>query len=99
MIPCSIGPRQFTSYPLAVQTLSKIADWSSITGVVIGIAGLVYSIRAFRAAEKAKQSADRGEMGRPNAGCSRKISPPEFKSIGTVQPHRKREPSGCRFLG
>jgi NH3-dependent NAD+ synthetase len=41
-----------------LQILSKIADWSSIAGIVIGIAGLVYSILAFRAAKKAKQSAD-----------------------------------------
>lgn len=43
---------------LALQTLAKIADWSSVAGIVIGVAGLVYSIRAFRAAKKAKQSAD-----------------------------------------
>jgi hypothetical protein len=43
---------------LALQTLSKIAEWSSIAGALIGIAGLVCSLLAFRAAKKAKQSAD-----------------------------------------
>jgi len=43
---------------LALQTLSQIADWSSLAGIAIGIAGLIFSILAFRAAKKAKQSAD-----------------------------------------
>jgi hypothetical protein len=38
--------------------LTKVADWSSIVGALLGAAGLIYSIRAFRAAKGAKQSAD-----------------------------------------
>ena len=38
--------------------LTKIADWSSIAGVVLGAAGLLFSFLAFRAARKAKRSAD-----------------------------------------
>src|SRR5712692_9124022 len=36
----------------------KIADWSGIAGVFVGLASLLYSFRAFKAAKKAKQSAD-----------------------------------------
>jgi hypothetical protein len=38
--------------------LTTFADWSSIVGALLGAAGLIYSIRAFRAAKGAKQSAD-----------------------------------------
>ena len=38
--------------------LTKVADWSSIVGALLSAAGLIYSIRAFRAAKGAKQSAD-----------------------------------------
>ncbi len=38
--------------------LTKFADWSSILGALLGAAGLIYSILAFRAAKGAKQSAD-----------------------------------------
>ncbi len=38
--------------------LTNVADWSSIVGALLGAAGLIYSIRAFRAAKGAKQSAD-----------------------------------------
>jgi hypothetical protein len=38
--------------------LTKFADWSSILGTLLGAAGLIYSILAFRAAKGAKQSAD-----------------------------------------
>jgi hypothetical protein len=50
--------QSFDRWLLALQTLSHIAEWSSIAGMVVSIAGLVYSIRAFWAAKKAKQSAD-----------------------------------------
>jgi len=35
-----------------------LANWSSVVGLVVGIAGLVYSIRAFVEAKSAKQSAE-----------------------------------------
>jgi hypothetical protein len=38
--------------------LSKLANWSSVVGLLIGIAGLIYSIRAFLEAKSAKQSAE-----------------------------------------
>jgi hypothetical protein len=38
--------------------LTKFADWSSIVGALLGAAGLIYSILAFRAAKGAKRSAD-----------------------------------------
>ncbi len=38
--------------------LAKLADWSSIVGTLFGVAGLVFSILAFRAANRAKRSAD-----------------------------------------
>jgi len=38
--------------------LTTIADWSSIAGVLLGTAGLIFSILAFRAAKSARQSAD-----------------------------------------
>ncbi|HZR57090.1 MAG TPA: hypothetical protein VFA74_09485 [Terriglobales bacterium] len=38
--------------------MSKFAEWSSIAGLAVGIAGLVFSILAFWAARTAKQSAD-----------------------------------------
>jgi len=38
--------------------LTRIADWSSIGGAVLGAAGLLFSILAFRAAKGAKRSAD-----------------------------------------
>jgi hypothetical protein len=38
--------------------LSKLADWLSIAGVLLSAAGLVVSTLAFRAAKKARQSAD-----------------------------------------
>jgi uncharacterized membrane protein len=38
--------------------LAKIADTASVLGLIISLAGLVYSIRAFSAANKARQSAD-----------------------------------------
>ena len=38
--------------------LTKVAEWSSIVGALLGAAGLIYSIRAFRAAKGAKQSAE-----------------------------------------
>jgi len=38
--------------------LTKFADWSSIVGALLGAAGLIYSILAFRAAKGAKQSAE-----------------------------------------
>jgi hypothetical protein len=39
-------------------SLATSADWSSIVGAVLGAAGLVYSFLAFRAAKKAKLSAE-----------------------------------------
>jgi hypothetical protein len=38
--------------------LTKIADWSSIAGAVLGAVGLLFSILAFRAAKRARQSAE-----------------------------------------
>jgi len=38
--------------------LTRIAEWSSVLGALLGAAGLIYSILAFRAAKGAKQSAD-----------------------------------------
>jgi len=38
--------------------LTKIADWASITGAVLGAAGVVFSMLAFIAAKRAKRSAD-----------------------------------------
>jgi hypothetical protein len=38
--------------------LAKLADWSSIVGVALGAAGLLFSILAFWAANRAKQSAE-----------------------------------------
>jgi hypothetical protein len=38
--------------------LTKIADWSSITGAALGAAGLIFSILAFLAAKRARRSAD-----------------------------------------
>jgi len=38
--------------------LTKIADWSSIAGAVLGAVGLFFSILAFRAAKRAKESAE-----------------------------------------
>jgi hypothetical protein len=38
--------------------LTKFADWSSIVGALLGAAGLIYSILAFRSAKGAKRSAD-----------------------------------------
>jgi hypothetical protein len=38
--------------------LSKVAEWSSIVGAVLGAVGLLFSFLAFRAAKKAKQSAE-----------------------------------------
>ena len=43
--------------------LSKVADWSSVVGLAVSVAGLVYGIRAFRAAKKAKESADEARRG------------------------------------
>jgi hypothetical protein len=39
-----------------LQTLSRIADWSSLAGVVVSAAGLVYSILAFKAAKGAEKA-------------------------------------------
>jgi membrane protein required for beta-lactamase induction len=38
--------------------LAKLANWSSVVGLTIGIVGLIYSIRAFVDAKRAKQSAE-----------------------------------------
>jgi len=38
--------------------LTRIADWSSIVGAFLGAAGLLFSILAFWAAKRAKQSAE-----------------------------------------
>ncbi len=38
--------------------LTRIADWSSIVGAVVGAAGLLFSILAFWAANRAKRSAE-----------------------------------------
>ena len=38
--------------------LTKFADWSSIVGAVLGAAGVLFSILAFWAANRAKQSAE-----------------------------------------
>src|SRR5208282_1349328 len=38
--------------------LTRIAEWSSVLGALLGAAGLIYSILAFRAANRAKQSAE-----------------------------------------
>jgi len=38
--------------------LTKVADWSSIIGAWLGAAGLLFSILAFWAAKRAKQSAE-----------------------------------------
>lgn len=38
--------------------LTNVADWSSIVGALLGAAGLIFSILAFRAAKGAKQSAE-----------------------------------------
>ena len=38
--------------------LTKIADWSSIVGAIIGVIGLLFSILAFRAAKRARLSAE-----------------------------------------
>ena len=40
------------------QMLTKVADWSSIAGAMLGAAGLLFSILAFWAAKGAKQSAE-----------------------------------------
>lgn len=37
--------------------LTNIADWSSVMGLILGAFGLYFSIRAFREAKRAKQSA------------------------------------------
>jgi len=38
--------------------ITKIADWSSIVGAVLGAAGLIFSILAFIAARRARRSAE-----------------------------------------
>jgi hypothetical protein len=38
--------------------ITQVADWSSILGVLLGAAGLIYSILAFLAAKGAKKSAE-----------------------------------------
>jgi len=38
--------------------LTRVADWSSIVGAVLGTAGMLFSILAFWAANRAKQSAE-----------------------------------------
>ena len=38
--------------------LTRVAEWSSISGAVLGAAGLLFSILAFRAAKRARQSAE-----------------------------------------
>jgi Rad3-related DNA helicase len=38
--------------------LRKVADWASIAGAVLGVAGVVFSILAFVAAKRARRSAD-----------------------------------------
>jgi hypothetical protein len=38
--------------------LTRVADWSSILGAVLGATGLIFSILAFWAANRAKQSAE-----------------------------------------
>ena len=38
--------------------LTKIADWSSVVGTILGAVGVLFSILAFRAANRAKQSAE-----------------------------------------
>jgi Rad3-related DNA helicase len=38
--------------------LTKVADWSSVSGAVLSAAGLLFSILAFWAAKRARQSAD-----------------------------------------
>jgi hypothetical protein len=38
--------------------LTKVADWSSIVGALLGAVGLLFSILAFWAANRAKQSAE-----------------------------------------
>lgn len=38
--------------------LTRVADWSSIVGAVLGAAGMLFSILAFWAANRAKQSAE-----------------------------------------
>ncbi len=51
---CVVGPHVVSRNEM----LSKLADWSSLIGLAIGIAGLAYSVLAFKAAKKARQSAD-----------------------------------------
>lgn len=41
-----------------VQNLTRIADWSSIAGAILGVAALLFSILAFVAAKGAKRSAE-----------------------------------------
>jgi hypothetical protein len=38
--------------------LPKLADWASVVGLVVGIAALVYSAKAFVEAKRAKKSAE-----------------------------------------
>jgi hypothetical protein len=38
--------------------LSKVADWSSIAGVLLGTIGLLFSVLAFWAAKRARQAAE-----------------------------------------
>ena len=38
--------------------LSRLADWASVVGLVVGIAALVYSVKEFVEAKRAKKSAE-----------------------------------------
>ena len=38
--------------------LSRLADWASVVGLLVGIAALVYSVKAFVEAKRAKKSAE-----------------------------------------
>jgi hypothetical protein len=43
---------------VALQIFPKVADVSSVVGLLVSCAGLIYSVLAFKAAKKAKESAD-----------------------------------------
>jgi len=58
MIAVTTGIRDFIQSLTSQLMLAKLADWSSVVGVVFGATGLLFSILAFWAANRAKQSAE-----------------------------------------
>src|ERR1700736_3815443 len=53
--------------------LPKLANWASVVGLTVGIAGLIYSILAFLEARKAKRTAEGARQAVRELGASEKL--------------------------